>query len=84
MPLRIVRTQVGSLGVLAHQVSIGLDKTAPTIRAKYLATTPPQPRISAGLYIWRDEVPVGSLFCHKTPLKKLELTMNTSQISVQP
>lgn len=41
VPLRIVYTQVRSLGVLTHQVSIGLNKTAPTIRAKFTGGCPP-------------------------------------------
>lgn len=52
--------QVRSLGVLAHQVSIGLNKTAATIRAAYSGGCPP---------CLRDDVWGPSLFFHKTPWK---------------
>lgn len=60
VPLRIVCTQVRSLGVLAHQVSIGLNKTAATIRAASTGGCPP---------CLRDDVWGPSLFFHKTPWK---------------
>lgn len=60
VPLRIVCTQVRSLGVLAHQVSIGLNTTALKIRATYNRGCP--------TYL-KDDVWVPSLFFHKTPWK---------------
>lgn len=53
------------MGVLTHQVSIGLDKTALTIRAMVLVVP-----VSAGLYILRDEVWIQSLFFNIKPPEK--------------